>query len=183
MHRYEPLVQRAVWKLRLPPCCEREDLAQEARLGLLAAIRAWQADRGPFPAFADRCVRNQALLAIAVACRHKQQILSLAVSLDAGITPGKTVDDQAAVRLVDLLAAPRDARTDPESRLLVREQLSSVLDAMSTLTKRERAALAGALSGQSYEQLAPGLGGAPKAASDVAYRARRKLAAALPRAA
>jgi DNA-directed RNA polymerase specialized sigma subunit len=40
LRRYEPLVQRVVWKLRLPPGCEREDLAQEARVGLVAAIRA-----------------------------------------------------------------------------------------------------------------------------------------------
>ena len=38
---YEPLVQPSVWKLRLPPGIEREDLAQEARIGLPAAIRAW----------------------------------------------------------------------------------------------------------------------------------------------
>jgi len=36
------------------------------RLGLLAAIRAWRPERGPFPAFADRCVTNQALLALAL---------------------------------------------------------------------------------------------------------------------
>ncbi len=58
LRRYEPLVQRVVWNLRLPPGCEREDLAQEARVGLVAAIRAWQPERGPFPAFADRCVRR-----------------------------------------------------------------------------------------------------------------------------
>ena len=63
VRRYEPLVQRVVWKLRLPRGCDREDLAQEARVGLLAAIRAWRPERGPFPAFADRCVTNQALLA------------------------------------------------------------------------------------------------------------------------
>ncbi|MGH2856660.1 MAG: sigma factor, partial [Solirubrobacteraceae bacterium] len=49
VHRYEPLVQRVVWKLRLPPGCEREDLAQEARVGLLAAIRAWRPEREAFP--------------------------------------------------------------------------------------------------------------------------------------
>src|SRR5947207_10678461 len=38
VRRYEPLVQHAVWKLKLPPWCEREDLAQEARLGLVTAI-------------------------------------------------------------------------------------------------------------------------------------------------
>ena len=83
LRRYEPLVQRVVWKLRLPPGCEREDLAQEARVGLVAAIRAWQPERGPFPAFADRCVSNQALLALEAACRRKHQLLSRAVSLDS----------------------------------------------------------------------------------------------------
>jgi RNA polymerase sigma factor (sigma-70 family) len=183
VRRYEPLVQRVVWKLRLPPGCERDDLAQEARLGLLAAIRAWRAGRGPFPAFADRCVTNQALLAIAAARRHKQQILSLAISLDASIAPENAADDSPAATLLDLVAAPHDARTDPEARLLVREQLGGVLEAIPTLTKRQRAALAGDLSGQSYEAMAPQLGGTPKNISDVAYRARRKLAAALPHAA
>ena len=49
VRRFEPLVQRVVWRLRLPPYCERDDLAQEARIGLLAAIRRWRPDRGPFP--------------------------------------------------------------------------------------------------------------------------------------
>ena len=183
MRRYEPLVQRVVWKLRLPPGCEREDLAQEARLGLLAAIRAWRAERGPFSAFADRCVTNQALLALQAACRHKQRILSQATSLEARGATTNGADDLSAVSLLDVLAAPPDAETDPESRLLVREQLSSMLSAIPTLTDSERAALAGALNGHSYKQLAPALGGTPKAASQAAYRARRKLAAALPHAA
>ncbi|MGN6169516.1 MAG: sigma factor [Solirubrobacteraceae bacterium] len=51
---YEPLVQHAVWKLKLPPWCEREDLAQEARLGLVTAMREWRPERGAFPAFAQR---------------------------------------------------------------------------------------------------------------------------------
>ena len=34
LRRYEPLVQRVVWKLRLPPGCEREDIAQEATGGI-----------------------------------------------------------------------------------------------------------------------------------------------------
>src|SRR5579884_332654 len=87
LRRYEPLVQRVVWTLRLPQGCEREDLAQEARVGLVAAIRAWQPERGPFPAFADRCISNQALLALDTGCRHKHQVLSRAASLDARIAP------------------------------------------------------------------------------------------------
>ncbi len=127
LRRYEPLVQRVVWKLRLPPGCDREDLAQEARVGLAAAIREWQPKRGPFPAFADRCASNQALLALESECRRKHQLLSRAVSLDACLGGARSADAGRPITLLDVLPAPGDARTDPEARLLVREQLSSVL--------------------------------------------------------
>ena len=76
---YEPLVQRVVWKLKLSPGCEREDLAQEARLGLLAAIRARRPECGRFPAFADRCVSNQPLLALEAMSAQMHQVLSRAI--------------------------------------------------------------------------------------------------------
>jgi RNA polymerase sigma factor (sigma-70 family) len=181
---YEPLVQRVVWKLRLPPGCDREDLAQEARVGLLAAIRAWRPDRGPFPAFADRCVSNQALLALKATAARKHQILSLAASLDAPQDHGASSSDNRPVpALLDTLAARRDTRTDPEARLLVQEQIASVLRALPSLTDSERAGLAMALNGHSPTRLAPTLAGSPHAASQAAHRARRKLAAAVAQAA
>ena len=67
--------------------------------------------------------------------------------------------------------------------MLVHEELTSIVHARPALTNSERVALAGMLAGESYEQLAPRIGGTPKAASQAAYRARRKLAAALSRAA
>ena len=183
LRRYEPLVQRVVWSLRLPPGCEREDLAQEARLGLAAAIRAWRPDRGPFPAFADRCVSNQALLALKTDCRHKHQLLSRATSLDAPIAQDGSVSARRPITLLDVLPAPSDARTDPDARLLVREQLTSVLRALPTLTANEHTALASTLSGLTYQQMAPTPFRTWKAAEHAAYRARRKLADALPQAA
>ena len=184
VRRYEPLVQRVVWTLRLPPGCEREDLAQEARLGLLAAIRAWRPERGPFPAFADRCVSNQALLALKATSARKHQVLSLAASLELPPVPhANPSGDCRAPALLDTLAARRDARTDPELRLLVHEQLMSVLRALPALTDSERAGLAMALNGQSPVRLAATLPGSPHAASQAAHRARRKLAAAVAQAA
>jgi DNA-directed RNA polymerase specialized sigma24 family protein len=172
-----------VWKLRLPPGCEREDLAQEARVGLAAAIREWQPERGPFPAFADRCASNQALLALESSCRHKHQLLSGAASLDAQIATRGPAHNRRPITLLDILPAPCDARTDPESRLLVLEQLSSVLRALPTLTAGEHTAFAGTLSGRTYQQMAPKPFGTWKAAEHAAYRARRKLEAAIPQAA
>jgi RNA polymerase sigma factor (sigma-70 family) len=183
LRRFEPLVQRAVWTLTLPPGSEREDLAQEARVGLVAAIRAWQPERGPFPAFADSCVTNQARLALKADRRYKHQPLSRAASLDALMAHHGSGNSQMPVTLHDVLPAPCDARTDPESRLLVREQLSSVLHALPTLTASEHTALVRNLSGHSYKQMTPTPFPTWKAAEHAAFRARRKLADALPQAA
>ena len=181
---YEPLVQRVVWKLKLPLGCEREDLAQEARVGLLAAIRAWRPERGPFPAFADRCVSNQALLALEAAAAQKHQVLSHAIPLDAPqYRQPSPAHDRPSPALIETLAARRDTATDPELRLLVHEQLTSVRRALPSLTASERAGLAMAVNGQSPTRLASTLPGSPHAASQAAHRARRKLAAALARAA
>jgi len=184
VRRYERLVQRAVWKLRLPPGCDREDLAQEARVGLLAAIRAWRPERGPFPAFADRCVSNQALVALKAMCARKHQILSRATSLDSPQDHhANPFEDRPAPALLDTLAARRDTCTDPELRLLVREQLTCMVRALPALTESERAGLALAVNGQSPTRLASTLPGSPHASSQAAHRARRKLAAALAQAA
>lgn len=183
VRRYERLVWGVVWKLRPPPGCDRDDLAQEARIGLTAAIRAWRPERGPFPAFAARCVRNQALLAIQAAARHKHQLLSRAVSLDSP-QGGDAISTGGRVGVALLETLPvRDARADPEARLLVSEQLSTVVRALPMLTASERRALAGALAGESCERLASTFGSTPKAVSHAASRARAKLAAALPDAA
>jgi hypothetical protein len=65
----------------------------------------------------------------------------------------------------------------------VREQLASMLHALPTLTASERAGLVMAVNGESYTNPPPTFGGTPKAASQSACRARRKLAAAMVQAA
>jgi RNA polymerase sigma factor (sigma-70 family) len=179
LRRYEPLVLRIACELKPPPHVTREDLAQEARIGLFAAISAWRPERGPFPAFANRCASNQALLAIHAGFTRKQELLNRAVSLggtercSVAARPGRP-----PLTLIETLPNPPDAHTDPEFRLLVQEELTSVLRALPALSDGERTALAGVIDGECYRRLGPAIGRTPKGASQVVYRARRKLAQA-----
>jgi hypothetical protein len=45
-------------------------------------MREWRPERGAFPAFAQSCVKNKALLAVNSASRHEHQALNLAASLE-----------------------------------------------------------------------------------------------------
>jgi RNA polymerase sigma factor (sigma-70 family) len=119
IRRYEPLVRRVVRALRIPPWCEREDLAQEARIGLLFAIRGWRAERGPFPVFAAHCVSNLALLALHTQCARKHQVLSRACSLENPHTRSSPSAHSRPVPLLEILAAPRTPHADPEVRAMV----------------------------------------------------------------
>lgn len=139
-------------------------------------------ERGAFPAFAQQCVKNKALLAVKSASRHKHQVLNFAVSIEENLA-GDSSDQSRPPRLIDRLSASDDAESDPELHLVVREQIDSVLHALPTLTGPERPAMSGGLNDQTNEQVAQALHVTPKAASQAGYRARRKLAAALPRAA
>ena len=179
LRRYEPLVRAVVARVRPPYGCDREELAQDARLGLLGAIRAWQPDRGPFGAFAARCARGQVIKALDRAGARKHQLLSRAVSLDPPSSrwaAGDPAGEVSRASLYDVI--PSNSRLDqPVAMLLAREELDRVLTALPTLTARERAALTGVLNGKSHQQLAAEQGSTRKAVSLALRRARRKLAA------
>ena len=192
MRRYEPLIGAIVARLRLPCGCDRRDIAQEARVGLLRAIRAWQPARGPFRAFAARCARGQALNALDTAGTRKHQLLSRAQSLDASqvrrrpwlrslepafpsMTSREPGESLFGIPLGEQLAATT-GDADPVTALLTREQLDSVLAALPTLTTKERAVLAGVLNDKSQQQLADEQRTTRKAVSTALRRARHKLA-------
>ena len=162
LRRYEPLIRRTVAGLRLPCCCDRADVTQEAWLGLIAAIRAWQPSRGPFPAFAARCVSGKAINALDRVGARKHQLISHALALDSAFLP---------------IAPGESGHADPVRTLLIREQLDALLDALPTLSAKERYLIAGALNDKSHQQLADELGSKRRAVETALRRARRKLAA------
>lgn len=199
MRSYEPLIGAIVASLRLPCGCERADVAQEARLGLLQAIRAWQPERGPFRAFAALCARNQALKALDAAGARKHQLLSRARSLDdhepRAKAPLKLLENTVAAAGVrepgesqfsaplgeQLASTSTDA--DPLRIVIAREQLDAVMAARQTMTTCERQVLAGMLNDKSQRQLAAELGWSRKTVMRAQRSAREKLAAHQPLAA
>jgi len=196
---YEPLIGAIVASLRLPCGCDRADVGQEARLGLLQAIRTWQPTRGPFPAFAALCARNQALKALDAAGASKHQLLSRARSLDDHEPRAKaplklletptptaggheTGESQFNAPLGEQLPST-STDADPLRIVIAREQLHAILAALPTLSAFERLAITGTVNDKSQRQLAAEHGLSRKAVRIALRTAREKLAAHQARAA
>ena len=179
LRRYEPLARAIARRLRVPPGCDRGDIVQEARVGLLAAIRAWRPERGPFPAFARLCVLNQVLKAIDSAGARKHQLLSQALPLDctgASLTNTDPGEEQVcAVALHEQLVSSGQL-ADPVATLLGRERLDAICARLSSLTAKERIVLVGVLNDTSHRALAAEHGWSRKAVTLAMRRVRHKLA-------
>lgn len=178
MRRYEPLIGAILAGLRLPCGCERSDIAQEARIGLVRAIWAWRPERGPFGPFASRCARAQAINAIDTAGARKHQLLTRAVSLHSIIVRSRRPSDIGETAfespLHERLSETRPL-ADPVRTVLAREQIDEIRAALSRLTGKERAALIGDLNGISQQQVASDQGTTEKAVHRSLRRARDKL--------
>ncbi len=165
---YEPLVRRITRTLHLPGG-EREDLAQEARLGILDAIRAWDQDRRvPFKSFAWLCAVREARMAVNTARAGKHQPLNGARTLHR-------VAGENGHALEDTLEATGRPDEDPVAKTLGRERLQGILERAPTLTDLERSALALSASDHSHRECAGRLGVGERAVNNALQRARRKL--------
>ena len=129
MRRYEPLIGAILAGLRLPCGCERSDIAQEARIGLVRAIWAWRSERGPFGPFASRCARAQAINAIDAPGARKHHFLTRAVSLHSIIVRSRRPADIGETafesRLHERLSETRPL-ADPVRTVLAREQIDEI---------------------------------------------------------
>jgi RNA polymerase sigma factor (sigma-70 family) len=176
LRRYEPLARAIAGRLRLPAGCDRCDVVQEARLGVLAAIRVWRPDRGPFGALAAQCAKARAINAVDAGGARKQRLLSLATSLQDAPASGQGRRRHQPAIVVHGRHGAVSADGDPVAILLTREQLAEIRAALPTLTARERIALAGVLNDRTHRQLAADHDTSRKAIASAVARARTKLA-------
>lgn len=150
------------------PGCERDDVRQEARLGLLTAIATFQPARGvPFEPFARLCVNAHLITALKTARRFKRRVLDESVRIGFS-------DNGDPIEIADLLPSP--LCRDPYVIAAEKERLASVLDRMKTLSPLERRAVLGLANGLTYVEISAAGGGEKmKAIDNAVQRGRRKL--------
>jgi RNA polymerase sporulation-specific sigma factor len=160
LRRYKRLLDAHASRFYLPGG-DADDIAQEARIGFMKAVRFYRGGRGSsFRAFAELCVSRQLAGAIVAARRAKHQPLNESAR-----------GDQAE----RTLAAVPD-RADPLDQLVARDRLGDLVRQAGEFSELERNTLAHALAGWSTGEAARRLGLPRRSTDNALQRAKRKLA-------
>jgi RNA polymerase sigma factor (sigma-70 family) len=159
--RYRLIAYRVAREFFIPGS-DRDDVEQEAMLGLLCGIRTYDPGRGPLVPHLNAAARQWMRSAIKQANRVKHR------PLQSAVREGFAGDGEL-VAIADLIVDPRVG-----GELEARESLRQILAALPSLSPAEREALAFALNGGSYTH--DGL--KDKRVDNALQRARQKLRAA-----
>ena len=150
---------------------ESDDLIQEGLVGLYKAVRDFRTDKETsFRSFAELCITRQIITAIKTATRFKHAPLNTYVSFSH--TPAGQEDGDCT--LGDALPGP--AVDDPAVCVISTEELQSLVFCLGTgLSPLESDALRLYLEGNSYEDMAEGLGCDTKTIDNALQRVKRKV--------
>jgi RNA polymerase sporulation-specific sigma factor len=150
---------------------ESDDLIQEGLVGLYKAVRDFRTDKETsFRSFAELCITRQIITAIKTATRFKHAPLNTYVSFSH--TPAGQEDGDCT--LGDALPGP--GVDDPAICVISTEELQSLVFCLGTgLSPLESDALRLYLEGNSYEEMAEGLGCDTKTIDNALQRVKRKV--------
>jgi RNA polymerase sporulation-specific sigma factor len=169
IERYEQMCRDVSQDFFLPDA-DRDDLLQEARLGLLDAARCYQPDRGTsFETFARCCIRRHLTDLIKAANRAKRLALTESLRVVRN-------EEGELAPVVELL--PASPATDPEHRLETREEFDRLKRGLALLTEAERRSVLGVALGLSEVEIRESFGGRRLSVDNALWRARRYLRAA-----
>jgi len=141
---------------------DTDDLIQEGMIGLLAAIRDYDPDKGSFFAFAQLCVSRRIMSAVKAAARDKHKPLNEYISF--GPPGGGSV-----LLYVPVSSEPEAALIDKENYLSLEKKIRELL------TPLESDVLKRYLSGEPYQEIAEALNKDVKAVDNALSRIKRKL--------
>lgn len=145
---------------------DSEDLIQEGMLGLLSAIREYDAQKGAsFRTYAEICIHNRIQSAIRSAGRKKHAPLNDGIPLD------DVLSDESKSQGAQYF------QRSPEEQVLARETEKEFSSTYSRcLSKFEARVLNLYLDGYSYQEIAIAVGRDRKAVDNAIQRIRRKIA-------
>jgi RNA polymerase sporulation-specific sigma factor len=167
----EPIVQRVSRPFFLQGA-DTEDLLQEARVGLLKAVRDYRSGDAPagFPAFAALCTKRQVLTAVKAASRHKH------VPLNSSHSLSEPQFRESGVTLEDRLVV--DHAKDFCERITCAETASAIRKAIrEVLSPLERQVIGLHIVGCTREEIAGSLSRDCRSVENALYRAMMKVRA------
>ncbi len=162
--RYNAMIHsKAVAKSRLCHCDMTDDMAQEAAIGFLNAVRSYDPKKGTsFRTYSERCVENVLTTAVRSYLSGKNMPLNDYEQLDDSDIDGRYAAD-------DILG-------DIEGYVLSGETRRQIWDVIfSELTDLERSVIEHRLLGLSYEETAKALGISDKSVDNAIQRIRQKF--------
>ena len=147
---------------------DSEDLTQEGMVGLLKAVREYDAAKeASFRTFAEICIRNRLYSVLRAAARDKHMALNQSVPLDTPFFDANSYTSGTS----DL------TQRDPEAYLIDREHTAALLSGVrKQLSEFEAKILGYYLDGLSCREIAETVGKAPKSVDNAVQRIRRKVA-------
>jgi RNA polymerase sigma-H factor len=150
---------------------DKEDIVQEAMIGLYKAVRDFSAEKETsFRAFAEVCVTRQIITAIKMATRQKHIPLNTYVSLSKPLVTEEEPDRS----LMDVLQTTQV--TDPAELVISSEELRSMKMAFAEiLSDFEIDVLHLYVEGKSYQEVSQLLGRQVKAVDNALQRIKRKV--------
>ena len=147
---------------------DSEDLTQEGMVGLITAVREYDAGKeASFRTFAEVCIRNRLYSVLRASARDKQQPLNQSLSLD-----DSHFDSNPLTSGTNNLA-----QRNPEDFLIDREHTAALLSGVrKQLSEFEAKILGFYLDGLSCREIAKAVGKPPKSVDNAVQRIRRKVA-------
>ena len=147
---------------------DSEDLTQEGMVGLITAVREYDAGKeASFRTFAEICIRSRLYSVLRAAARDKQQPLNQSLSLD-----DSHFDSNPLTSGTNNLA-----QRNPEDFLIDREHTAALLSGVrKQLSEFEAKILGFYLDGLSCREIAKAVNMPPKSVDNAVQRIRRKVA-------
>ena len=173
IEKYKGLV-RAKSKAYFIAGAEAEDVVQEGMIGLMKAVRSFDANReASFKTYAGTCINNQILKAIRKAEREKNQPLNDAISLDNHLgekDENLTIGDIIKGSMFD----------EPEEKVIYEDTLERLGNiSRQIFSPFESKVLKAKIAGKTYQEIAEELGKSPKTIDNALQRIRKKIMAFL----